>query len=315
MSKRYKKGFILIKTKENPLKKIKEFFKYLGFVNSCAIFVILIIIIGAIFDPPGNPFSQILTDRLISPLSYGDSGNFYILGTDSLGRDLFSRVIYGCRVSMIVGVLGVGVALFIGVPLGLIAGYFGGKTNIIFSRLADIQLSIPYLLFAIAIMATVGTGLFKVILVLGVARWATFYRITRGEVLSLKNEEYVINAEAFGASSFRVILRHLLPNIVSPIIVAITFGIADAILAEAGLSYLGLGVPPSFPSWGLIVREGKDFITSSWWISTFGGLAIMTFVLSINLLGDKLRDFLDPKISKYGVKSSKSINQSKIPAK
>lgn len=289
---------MLTKTKKNPLKWIKEFFKYLGFVNSCAILVVLIIIFGAIFGPAGNPFSQILTDRLIPPLSQGNSGNFYILGTDSLGRDLFSRVIYGCRVSIIVGVLGVGVALLIGVPLGLIAGYFGGRTDIMISRLADIQLSIPYLLFAIALMATVGTGLFKVVLVLGIARWATFYRITRGEVLSLKNEEYVIASEAFGANAFRVITRHLLPNIMSPIIVTTTFGIADAILAEAGLSYLGLGVPPSSPSWGLIVREGKDFITTSWWISTFGGLAIMIFVLSINLLGDKLRDFLDPKISK-----------------
>ena len=286
----------------SKIKWIKEFFKFLGWTNAFALFVVLIILFGAIFGPPKNPFIQILSDRLIPPMTQGNSGNFYILGTDSLGRDLFSRVVYGCRVSIIIGVLGVSVALFIGVPLGLIGGYFGGRWDMVISSLADIQLSIPYLLFAIAIMASVGTGLFKVILVLGVARWATFYRITRGEILSLKNEEYVMAAEAFGANVLRIISRHLLPNVISIVIITTTFGIADTILAEAGLSYLGLGVPSSMPSWGLIVREGKDYITIAPWISTFGGLAIMIFVLSINLLGDKLRDFLDPKISRYKIK-------------
>ena len=292
----------MIEINKSYWKWIKVFFKFLGWPGSLAVFVILIVLLGAIFGPPKDPSIQILRDRLTYPMAQGNSGNFYILGADSLGRDLLCRIINGCRVSIIIGVLSVSVALCIGVPLGLIDGYFEGRWDITISSLANIQLSIPYLLFAIAIMASVGTGLFKVILVLGIARWAIFYRITRGEVLSIKNNEYIMAAESFGSSALRIVFRHLLPNIVPAVIVTTTFGIADAILAEAGLSYLGLGVPPSLSSWGLIVREGKDYITTAWWISSFGGLAIMLFVLSINVLGDRLRDFLDPQISRYKIK-------------
>ena len=275
--------------------KISRFFKYLGWTGGLSLLIVLLVLVLAVSGPPGNPLSQTLRDRLTAPMDKGRSGKVYALGTDPLGRDVLNRIIYGCRVSVLVGVLGVTISVFLGIPLGLMAGYWGRWLERLVSRLADIQLSIPFLLFAIALMASVGTGFIKVILVLGIARWAIFYRIARAEALSMKNEEYMVAARAIGAGDLRVVFKHLLPNVASPIIVAASFGVADTILAEAGLSYLGLGVPTTMPSWGLLVREGKDYLAIAWWVTTFPGLAIMAFILAINILGDRLRDFLNPE--------------------
>ncbi len=268
--------------------------RHLGWSGVAALFVLICVLALAAAGPPGDPHVMQLRDRLTPPGGTGRSGTTYLLGTDSLGRDLLSRMIFGCRVSVLVGVLGVSVSFLIGVPLGLLAGYRGSGLDSICSRLADVQLSIPFLLFAIALMASVGTGLVQVILVLGVARWAVFFRIARADVLSIRNEEYVMAAQALGASNLRIVARHILPNSASAMLVAASIGIGDAILAEAGLSYLGLGVPADMPSWGLIAREGKDYLQVAWWTSTLPGLGISTVVLSVSILGDRLRDFASP---------------------
>lgn len=265
-----------------------------GWAGTIATLVTSTVFILAITGPLSHPSSAQLRDRLTPPGGVGKSGTKYLLGTDALGRDLLSRVISGCRVSVIVGVLGVFVSSLIGIPLGLFAGYRGGLFDSFCSRLADVQLSIPFLLMAIALMASVGQGLIQVIVVLGVARWAVFFRITRSEVISTRNEEYIMAARAIGANQLHIIARHVLPNVLPPIIVTASLGVGDAILAEAGLSYLGLGVPSDMPSWGLITREGKDYLQIAWWIATIPGLAISLLVLSINILGDRLRDYMNP---------------------
>jgi peptide/nickel transport system permease protein len=220
----------------------------------------------------------------------------HVLGTDALGRDILSRVIYGSRVSLFVGLTGVVVSGTLGTTLGLLCGYYGGRLDNIVMRVVDMQMAFPDILLAIAIMAVIGPGLANIVLVLGLTGWSTYTRIVRAEVLSLREREFIHAARAAGAADGQMLFRHLLPNALGPIIVLASFGVASNIITESSLSFLGIGVKPSTPSWGSILADGRDYIREAWWLTTFPGLAIMATVGGINVIGDWVRDYVDPKL-------------------
>lgn len=220
----------------------------------------------------------------------------HILGTDQLGRDILTRIIYGARVSLIVGLAAVLLGAGMGTLAGLVSGYYGGLIDSFLMRIGDVFLAFPYLLLAIAVVAVIGGGLLNVILVLAIATWVPYARITRGSVLAAKAQEYIIAARAIGVQDGALLIKHLLPNVVSPIIVYGTFAVAAAIIAEAGLSFLGLGVGASRPTWGNMLADGRNYVSTAWWLAMVPGVAIMLTVLSINMIGDWLRDALDPRI-------------------
>jgi peptide/nickel transport system permease protein len=261
--------------------------------------IIGLVVIGTIAAPlltPHNPAQIDIRNRLMPPAWAAGGASDHLLGTDALGRDLFSRLIYGGRVSLIVGVSAVAVSGVVGVLLGLIAGYYGGWIDDAIMRLADFELAFPFILLAIAILSVLGPGLSKVILTLGLTGWAQYCRLTRAQVLGLRETEFVEAARTIGASTPRILLRHILPNGMAPVIVIASFSVASVIIAEASLSFLGLGIPPSVPSWGGMLADGRAYIERAWWLVTFPGLALMLTVLSINVLGDALRDILDPRL-------------------
>ena len=235
---------------------------------------------------PYDPLSQEF-DILQPPSS------MHLLGTDDLGRDLFTRILYGARVSLFVGVVAVSISMLLGVAMGVLSGYYGGWIDTIFMRYIDLQWAFPNFIIAVYLVAIFGTGLENVIVAIVLAFLDDFARITRGMVLSIREEEYVLAARSMGASNARIMLRHILPNAIAPIIVQATLSVSFAILAEAGLSFLGLGVKPSTPTWGLIISDARSFFSRAWWLGIYPGLAIMITVLSINFLGDALRDVLD----------------------
>lgn len=260
-------------------------------------FVIMsIIVIMAIFAPMIAPYDPNEIDVANSMMPPGYDG--HIFGTDSYGRDLFSRILYGSRVSLIVGVTAILVGCLIGVLLGLIAGYFGGTLDSIIMRIMDAMFAFPFILLAITLMMVFGSGLFNTILAIAIGNIPGFARITRGQVLAIKEEDYIEVTESLGAKKFRIIFSHILPNAVTPIIVYGTMSVAGAIISEAALSYLGLGIAPPTASWGSILQEGKDYLVLAPHISIFPGLAIVLSVLGINLFGDALRDVSDPKSGK-----------------
>jgi peptide/nickel transport system permease protein len=246
----------------------------------------------ALLAPIVAPYPSALQDlsRSQQPPAWVASGTpANLLGTDQLGRDILSRIIYGTRVSLIVGAGGVGLALGLGLIMGLLAGYTRGWVDEVAMRLADIQLSLPYLLFVIAIVGVLGPGLRNVVLVFGIADFPFFARIVRGETLRLRAAPFVEAAVANGASQARILLRHVLPNMATVLIVVTTFEMAAIILYEAGIGFLGLSVPPGIPSWGNMLADGRNYLTTSWWIATFPGLAILCATIGINLFGEGLR--------------------------
>ncbi|HEU4825255.1 MAG TPA: ABC transporter permease [Dongiaceae bacterium] len=251
--------------------------------------VLSLFLVAAIFGPWIAPYDpNAMAFDMMMPLSWA-----HPLGTDDLGRDLLSRIIVGTQVSMFVGIVTVMIALVLGVTLGVLAGYFGGWLDHIIMRYIDLQWAFPNFIIAVYLVAVFGTGLLNLIVAISLAFLDDFARIARGMVLSIKEEQYVAAARTVGVSHFRIMWRHILPNAVAPIIVQATVSVSYAILAEAGLSFLGLGVEPTTPTWGLILSDARSFITRDWGLGIFPGLAIMLTVLSINFIGDALRDFLD----------------------
>lgn len=239
---------------------------------------------------PYNP-TAIDTDNVLSP-----PDSRHLLGTDELGRDVLSRLIWGSRVSLTVGFVAVGIAIAIGITVGAIAGYYGGKADAVLMRFVDIMLTFPTFFLILAVIAVLEPGITTIMLVIGVTGWMDVARLVRAEFLTLKERDFVLAARASGAGSLRVIFRHILPNSLSPVFVAATFGVAGAILVESSLSFLGLGVQPPNPSWGNILTAGKDNIEVAWWLSVYPGFAILVTVLSYNLVGEGLRDALDPRL-------------------
>jgi peptide/nickel transport system permease protein len=238
---------------------------------------------------PYDPASQHLTERLSPPSAK------FLLGTDDLGRDVLSRMIYGARISLSVGLIAVGIAVIIGTLLGLMSGYFGGWVDTLIMRAVDIMLCFPTFFLILLVIAFLEPNIFNVMLVIGATSWPGLTRLVRAQVLSLKEREYIQAAKLLGLSKPRIFFVHLLPNVISPIIVSATLGVGDAILTESGLSFLGLGVQPPMSSWGQMLTAGKDYIYVAWWLSLFPGIAILLTVLAFNLLGEGLRDALDPR--------------------
>jgi peptide/nickel transport system permease protein len=234
-----------------------------------------------------HPYAeQHLADALLPPAWMPEGRSTYPLGTDHLGRDLLSRILFGARTSLLVGLGAVFIAAVIGVTLGLMAGFRGGWFDDLVMRVVDVQLAFPALFLLIAIMAVVGQSLFNVIVVLGLISWVQFARVVRGSTLGVKQQEFVLGARALGAGSFRIAGRHILPNVLQPIVVIATVNASSFILAEAALSFLGLGVQPPTPAWGSMLAEGREVFRTAWWNAVFPGLAILVTVMGINLLGD-----------------------------
>ncbi|HSB68093.1 MAG TPA: ABC transporter permease [Candidatus Methylomirabilis sp.] len=261
--------------------------------------ILLGVVVAAVCAPlvsPHDPLAQAITHRL-KPLAWSDpTGQTYLLGTDHLGRDILSRLIFGARISLIIGLSAVTVAGTIGTLIGLVAGYRGGRVDDFCMRLTDTMLAMPFILLALAVIAVLGPSLRNIIFVLGITSWVSYARVVRAEVLSLRTREFVAAAQALGGGGRRIVFRHLLPNVLTPVIVIATLEVARMIILESALSFLGLGVQPPTPTWGGMLADGRAYLSTAWWLATFPGLSIMLTVLGINLLGDWLRDVLDPRL-------------------
>jgi peptide/nickel transport system permease protein len=256
------------------------------------LFLIVFMLVLAVFAPmlaPADPIEMTLEDQFLPP-----STNHWF-GTDDFGRDILSRVIYGARLSLKVGLISVAIALIVGGVLGLISGFYGGWFDLITQRFMDVMLSFPDLILALAIMAILGPSLRNAMIAIGISGIPVYTRVMRGQVLSLREKEYVEAARAAGAGSSRLIFRHILPNTMSPLIVIATLGIAGSILAASGLSFIGMGAQPPTPEWGAMLASGREYLRHEWWIATFPGIFIALTVLGFNLLGDGLRDAFDPR--------------------
>ncbi len=255
--------------------------------------LLLCMVFLAVFSPliaPYDPIELNAQDYLQSPRSE------HLFGTDQYGRDVFSRVIYGARISLVIGLISVGIALLVGVLVGLVAGYYGGLLDSTLMRLIDVMLAFPGILLALAIVSILGPSLVNLMIAVGISSIPTYARLTRGSVLATRGELYVEAARVTGVPNRLILGRHILPNVVAPVIVAATLGVGAAILWAAALSFLGLGSQPPEPEWGRMLSEGRQYLRSQWWIATFPGIAIMLTVLALNMLGDGLRDALDPRL-------------------
>jgi peptide/nickel transport system permease protein len=270
-----------------------------------AIAILLVVAIAAFAGPsiaPKDPNRQNIILRLQPPMTPDRQGVVqHVLGTDALGRDVLSRLIYGARVSLLVGFVAVFIGGSIGTILGMTAGYVGGRVDAVIMRLADIQLAFPFILLAIMFLVVLGPGVLNLVLILGIGQWVTYARIARAQTLSQREKEYVEAARALGTRGLSLLFKTILPNILAPLIVIASFNVASVILSEAALSFLGLGVPPTIPTWGGMLAESRDqLLAGRWWLAVYPGVAIALTVLSFNILGDWLRDFLDPRLRGVG---------------
>lgn len=285
-----------VKVKYKQKSKLREMFRKLtrswtGMLGFCLIILLIILSIFGDWIAPFDPMDAQLRDRLLPPLTDG-----HLLGTDQLGRDILSRIIDGTRVSMIIGLATAFLAGIIGTIVGVIAGYYRGWVDVVLMRIVDVQLSFPFILLVLVISAVLGAGLTNIVISLALAGWVLFARVIRSEVLALREKEFIIAAIATGVSKFEILVKHILPNIFTPIIILASLQIGTYIIAEASVSFLGFGVQPPTPAWGNMLNEGKDYIFNSWWLITFPGIAIILTTLGINLFGDWLRDTLDPEL-------------------
>ncbi|KFG69148.1 ABC transporter permease [Microvirga sp. BSC39] len=251
--------------------------------------IALVVLLSPILFPDGGEGMDLMA-RLIPPFQSWA----HILGTDPLGRDVLARVAVGGKISLMVGFLSVFGAVIIGTLVGLVAGYYRGIAEMLLMRFVDIQLALPFILVAIMFLAILGAGIDKVILVMIATQWVQYARLVRGSVLALREREFILSARAIGVGNGRIIFTHVLPNVLGPIVILMTLQVANNILLESSLTFLGLGVDPLIPSWGGMLADGRTYLQTAWWVSVFPGLAIMFTVLGLNLLGDWLRDYLDP---------------------
>jgi peptide/nickel transport system permease protein len=261
--------------------------------------VVAVVLLTAAFAPviaPFDPLAQDISQRLREPAWQDAQGRTHLLGTDHLGRDILARIIYGSRIALLVGLAAVLISGVLGMAIGLISGYFGGRVDDFFMRLADVQLAFPFILLAIAVIGVLGPSLRNIIIVIGVSSWVVYARVVRGEVLSIRERDFVQAAIALGSRDTQVLIRHVLPNTFTPWLVVATLDMARVIVIESALSFLGLGVQPPTPTWGGMLADGRVYLSTAWWLATFPGLAILVTVLGINLFGDGLRDTLDPRL-------------------
>lgn len=282
-------------------RKIADFFTQLRqhplvFLAGMVLVVYILVAILAPYITSQNPARGNLSDRLTPPVWQGGGTWQYPLGTDAQGRDILTRIIYGSQVSLTVGFLSVGISALIGTILGALSGYFQGWFDNLISRFADLLLAFPYLIFAIGMMAFLGSGFTNLILALTFKSWVEFFRLVRGAVLSEKNQEYVEAAKVSGQGHVAIIVQEIVPNIINSVFVLATLRMGFLIIMEASLSFLGLGLPPRIPAWGSMVASGRDYLFVAWWVSTLPGIAILILVLAINIFGEGLRDILDPRL-------------------
>jgi peptide/nickel transport system permease protein len=255
--------------------------------------IVIMLFIIAIFAPVISPFNPDSIDRkhILEP-----PGASHPFGTDDLGRDVLSRMIFGSRISLAVGFVAVGISTLIGMILGALSGYYGGWSDTIIMRFIDIMLSIPAFFLILAVIAFIGPSIWNIMVIIGLTSWMGVARLVRAEFLSLKEREFVLAARAIGAGDFRIIFKHIMINSMAPVLISAILGVAGAVLVESALSFLGIGVQPPTPSWGNILSLGKDNIEIAWWLSVFPGLAILVTVLGYNLLGEGIRDSIDPRL-------------------
>lgn len=267
-----------------------------GIVGLALMTLFVFTAIAAPLLSPMDPVAIDLGNRLGAPTWTWDGPGAHPLGADQLGRDILSRIIWGSRITLIVAATAVVLSGILGVILGLLAGFVGGWTERVIMRLADVQLSIPLMLFALLVIGALGPSLFNLIVVLALTGWTRFARIVRGETLSLREREFVMSVRAAGATGFHIMSRHILPNVMTATIVVATLELARVVILESALSFLGMGLQPPEASWGRMLAEGRNYIASAWWLATFPGVAILLVVLGVNLFGDWLRDYFDPKL-------------------
>lgn len=261
--------------------------------------VLAILVLGGLAVPmvtETDPIAANLPMRFMPPAWVEGGSSDHLLGTDSLGRDVLVRLLYGARISLLIGLVSSLIAMVVGVPLGLLAGYLGGWVDSVIMRVADIQLGFPSILLYISALTVIEPGLWKMILILGIAGWVIHARLVRSLALAQSRMEYVDAARAMGAGGFRLVFRHLLPNVLAPTIVITSFSVATFIITASSLSFLGLGLSPSTPDWGIMIADGMSYIRIAWWPSTFAGIALSLTVFGVNVLGDWLRDYLDPRL-------------------
>lgn len=289
------------RVEHSPIRR-GSFLRHTSLIPLVPISVLTAIVVTGLVAPLLTPHSPVLgdlKDRFVPPFWLAGGTTFHPLGTDQLGRDVLTRILYGARTSGAISLSVIGSAGIIGTALGLIAGYYGGKVDLILMRAVDVTLALPALLVAVTLAVFLGPRFVNIIIVTTVLLWAQYARLARAETLSVRERLFVVAAGALGSSDPRIMLKHILPSIVNTLIVLATLQLGFVIVFEASLSFLGAGLPPPTPAWGLMVGEGRDYITSAWWVSFFPGLTLSMAVLCTNLLGDWLRDLLDPKMQPY----------------